>query len=435
MYMDFFISIVMIILHHRGHNHFVHLGQPKLIRAGTVTRLRFSLVKSLSQSLRSSWTLCSERSRRPFTSPSFTSMVKKRPQSLRLLTSAETSQLPMIFKMDLAQKPASQSPFLLVDESWVSLIVIGHTQKVRNLSEPHRALFQRLFFLFTCNLYNILYILDHIHSNLYHQNQLEEEEEGLHPPATQQQLDRIRVMRRRSESPATNQHSWPDGPSAVKQPNHQRRYKHSLHPVWPTKTKEVEPCWASFSKFTAWCWRLKLHHTSRSHSTRQKSIHFGRACLVMACPSRKTEFSEARTEDGSILGFARTRWCVLSSTPLPPTSAVTKCTRLPCICFMEMGFTCRPWKASAKPSPDYAKSSWNATSSQSHRWLLVGYIHIKWEQPEGFGMLKPSYPIPIWPVRACGMYKSKSNDKGSSMTNTPPEPLSMTSGGGPTATK
>ena len=113
----------------------------------------------------------------------------------------------MIFKMDLAQKPASQSPFLLVDESWVSLIVIGHTQKVRNLSEPHRALFQRLFFLFTCNLYNILYILDHIHSNLYHQNQLEEEEEGLHPPATQQQLDRIRVMRRRSESPATNQHS------------------------------------------------------------------------------------------------------------------------------------------------------------------------------------------------------------------------------------
>jgi hypothetical protein len=152
------ISIVMIILHHRGHNHFVHyLGQPKLLRAGTVTRLRFSLVKSLSQSLRSSWTLCSERSRTPFTWPSFTSMVKKWPQSLRLLTSAETSQLPMIFKMDLAQKPAassaSQSPFLLVDESWVSLIVIGHTQKVRNLSEPHRALFQRLFFLFTCNLY------------------------------------------------------------------------------------------------------------------------------------------------------------------------------------------------------------------------------------------------------------------------------------------
>ena len=64
------ISIVMIILHHRGHNHFVHyLGQPKLLRAGTVTRLRFSLVKSLSQSLRSSWTLCSERSRTPFTWP------------------------------------------------------------------------------------------------------------------------------------------------------------------------------------------------------------------------------------------------------------------------------------------------------------------------------------------------------------------------------
>lgn len=53
-------------------------------------------MKSFSQSLRNSWTLSGDSSRTPSTSPSFTSMVKKRPQSRRLLTSAEKVETAVV---------------------------------------------------------------------------------------------------------------------------------------------------------------------------------------------------------------------------------------------------------------------------------------------------------------------------------------------------
>lgn len=68
---------------------------------------------------------------------------------------------------------------------------------------------------------------------------------------------------------------------------------------------------------------------ARSHDPFRSLDQQRPACFVIVCPSKNTECSEAKMEEGSTFGFARTRRVAFSRMPLPPTSAVTKCTRLP----------------------------------------------------------------------------------------------------------